>query len=107
MSSVRFCVSVSPIISRCVRVLPENVLPDPSPGTAVIGSRAVVSKDVAPYSVVSGNPARLVKKRFDEDAIKKLLQIQWWNWPVEKINKHIHLICSQKIDEFLKIDDSL
>ena len=74
---------------------------------AVIGSRAVVSRDVPPYAVVSGNPARLVKMRFGEDTIEKLLQIQWWNWPMEKIKKHIHLICSQKIDEFIKIADSL
>jgi acetyltransferase-like isoleucine patch superfamily enzyme len=70
---------------------------------AVIGSQAVVSKDVAPYGVVSGNPARRVKMRFDEDTIKMLLQIQWWNWPVEKIRKHLHLICSPKLDEFLRI----
>jgi len=74
---------------------------------AVIGSQAVVSKDVAPYAVVSGNPARVVKMRFDEDTIKTLLQIQWWNWPMEKIKKNVHLICSQKIDEFIKIADSL
>jgi acetyltransferase-like isoleucine patch superfamily enzyme len=74
---------------------------------AVIGSQAVVSKDVAPYAVVSGNPARLVKNRFDEDTIDMLLQIQWWNWPVEKIRQHMHLICSQKIDEFLRIAKKL
>jgi acetyltransferase-like isoleucine patch superfamily enzyme len=74
---------------------------------AVIGSQAVVSKDVAPYEVVSGNPARFVKRRFDEDTIKKLLQIQWWNWPVEKIRTHMHLICSRKIDEFLRIAERL
>ena len=72
---------------------------------AVIGSQAVVSKDVPPYAVVSGNPARLVKMRFDEDTIKQLLQIQWWNWPVEKIRAHMQLICSQKIDEFLTTAD--
>ena len=72
---------------------------------AVIGSQAVVSKDVPPYAVVSGNPARLVKMRFDEDTIKKLLQIQWWNWPVEKVRAHMQLICSQKIDEFLTTAD--
>ena len=70
---------------------------------AVIGSQTVVSKDVPPYAVVSGNPARLVKMRFDEDTIKMLLQIQWWNWPAEKIRQHLHLICSPKLDEFLRI----
>jgi acetyltransferase-like isoleucine patch superfamily enzyme len=74
---------------------------------AVIGSQAVVSKDVAPYAVVSGNPARLVKMRFDEDTIKMLLKIQWWNWPVEKIKQHLHLICSQKLDEFLRLAEKI
>jgi acetyltransferase-like isoleucine patch superfamily enzyme len=73
---------------------------------AVIGSQAVVSKDVPPYAVVSGNPAQLVKKRFDEDVIKKLSQIQWWNWPVDKIRKNMPLICSRKIDDFLSNADS-
>lgn len=52
-------------------------------------------------------PARLVKMRFDEDTIKMLLRIQWWNWPVEKIGHHMHFICRKKIDEFLKIADIL
>ena len=74
---------------------------------AVIGSQAVVSKDVAPYTVVSGNPARHVKNRFDEDTTNMLMQIQWWNWPIEKIRRHMHLICSQEIDEFLRIAEKL
>ena len=72
---------------------------------AVIGSQSVVSKDVAPYAVVSGNPARLVKMRFDESTIKTLLRIQWWNWPAEKIKRHLHLICSPNLAEFLRIDE--
>jgi acetyltransferase-like isoleucine patch superfamily enzyme len=72
---------------------------------AVIGSQSVVSKDVAPYAVVSGNPARLVKMRFDENTIKTLLRIQWWDWPVEKIKRHVHLICSPNLSEFLQIDE--
>jgi acetyltransferase-like isoleucine patch superfamily enzyme len=73
---------------------------------AVIGSQAVVSREVAPYTIVSGNPARPVKKRFDEETIKMLLQIQWWNWPVEKIRKHLPLICSPNIDEFLRVAET-
>ena len=52
---------------------------------AVIGAGAVVAKDVPPYAVVVGNPARIVKYRFDEATIRKLLDIRWWDWPWEKI----------------------
>lgn len=47
---------------------------------AVVGSNSVVTKDVPPYSIVGGNPAHIIKYRFDEETIKKLLTIQWWNW---------------------------
>ena len=52
---------------------------------AVIGARAVVAKDVPPYAVVVGNPARVIKYRFSQEIIGKLQKIKWWNWPDEKI----------------------
>lgn len=65
---------------------------------AIIATRAVVVKDVPAYSIVAGNPAKVVKMRFDEHTIKRLLQIAWWNWDIEKINRHLKLICNLDID---------
>lgn len=52
---------------------------------AIIGAHAVVTKDVMPYSIVVGVPAREISKRFDEDTIKKLLDMEWWNWSDQKL----------------------
>lgn len=52
---------------------------------AVIGAHAVVTKDVAPYAIVAGVPAKELRKRFDEPVIEKLLEIRWWDWPDEKL----------------------
>lgn len=52
---------------------------------AVIGAHAVVTHDVAPYSIVAGVPAREIRKRFDEKTIEELLKIEWWGWPNNKI----------------------
>jgi len=64
---------------------------------AIIGARAVVAKDVAPYSIVVGNPAKEVRKRFDDETIEMLLDVQWWNWPDEKIRRNIDVITSRDI----------
>jgi acetyltransferase-like isoleucine patch superfamily enzyme len=66
---------------------------------AVIGARAVVSKDVSPYSVAVGNPAREVKKRFDEDKIAFLLKIQWWNWDDALIEEVAPILLSEDFDK--------
>lgn len=54
---------------------------------AIIASRALVTKDVEPYSIVGGNPAQLIRKRFDDKTIAKLIRLAWWDWPFEKITK--------------------
>lgn len=69
---------------------------------AAIGAGSVVAKEVPPYAIVSGNPARIVRYRFNEETIQKLLQIRWWDWPDEKVKQNIDLICSDSIDVFIK-----
>jgi virginiamycin A acetyltransferase len=69
---------------------------------AIIAARAVVIKDVPPYAVVAGNPAKVVKLRFNKDTIERLLNIAWWNWDIEKINNNLSLICSLDIDRLGK-----
>ena len=70
---------------------------------AIIGTRAVVTKDVEPYSIVGGVPAKEIRKRFAPDVAAELLELKWWNWSSEKIKNHITAIQSGNIDELLKI----
>jgi virginiamycin A acetyltransferase len=73
---------------------------------AVIASMAVVTKDVAPYSIVGGNPGKEIKKRFCYEDIGRLLRIAWWNWPVEQITANLEAIVSSDIAALEKIDHS-
>jgi acetyltransferase-like isoleucine patch superfamily enzyme len=72
---------------------------------AVIAARALVTKDVPAYGIVGGVPAKLIKHRFHKSKIKKLLQLQWWYWPDEKIARHLKTLCSTDIDAILKLKD--
>lgn len=59
---------------------------------AIVSARAVVVQDVPPYTVVGGNPARVLKPRFAPEVVTELLAIAWWDWPVEKITRHLPVI---------------
>ena len=66
---------------------------------AIIGTRAVVTKDVPPYTIVGGIPAKTIRKRFSDEVISKLLELQWWNWPENRIKENIDVIQSGRIKD--------
>ena len=70
---------------------------------AIIGTRAVVTKDVEPYSIVGGVPAKEIRKRFAPGVIEKIKSLQWWNWPEEKIQKSLTAIQSGDIDSLERV----
>ena len=69
---------------------------------AAIANNSHVVKNVEPYSLVGGNPAKFIKYRFTPEQIEKLLEIKWWDWDDAKINKFTPLLCNTNIDEFIK-----
>jgi virginiamycin A acetyltransferase len=69
---------------------------------AVLATECFVTKDVPPYAVVGGNPAKIIKYRFTEDQIKNLLEIKWWDWDDKEIKKIVPLLVSDNIDKFIK-----
>ena len=72
---------------------------------AIIAARSVVTKDVAPFTIVGGNPARLIRKRFDDDLTDYLLRIKWWDWPPEKIFANLDALCSADLDRIRTISE--
>ncbi len=70
---------------------------------AVIGAGCVVTKDVAPYAIVAGNPARLIRYRFSPETIESLLKIKWWDWPHEKVMASMDILDSPDLEKFKEL----
>lgn len=66
---------------------------------AIIAAHAVVTKDVQPYTIVGGVPARFIRKRFNEEIIQELEKLKWWNWPIEKIRRCLPYITSGNLNK--------
>jgi len=69
---------------------------------AVLGAGAVMTRDVEPYAIVAGNPALAIGKRFDEETIRRLLALAWWDWPVEKVRANMRALCSGDLELLLE-----
>ncbi|ABE04565.1 Acetyltransferases [Rickettsia bellii RML369-C] len=65
---------------------------------AIVGARSLVTKNIGAYEIWGGNPARLIKKRFSDEDIEKLLQIKWWDWSDDKIKQNLHLLRDSDVE---------
>jgi chloramphenicol O-acetyltransferase type B len=65
---------------------------------AVIAARAVVTKNIGPYEIWGGNPAKLIKKRFSDSDIKKILEIKWWNWSLDILKRNVQYLRSNDVE---------
>ncbi|MEM9986284.1 MAG: CatB-related O-acetyltransferase [Bacteroidota bacterium] len=69
---------------------------------AMVAAKSVVTKDVEPYTIVGGNPARVIRKRFSDDKIKLLLALRWWDWPIEKITERVQDLTGNRIEDLIE-----
>ena len=68
---------------------------------SVIANGAVISRDVDPYAIMAGNPAKAVKWRFDEPTRVALLESKWWDWPENEVEKILPMLCNEDVTEFI------
>ena len=73
---------------------------------AVVAAGSVVTSDVPPYAIVAGNPARVVRRRYDDEDVERLLRAAWWDWPVELVTEHARTIMSGKPADLERIADT-
>lgn len=66
---------------------------------AIIATTSLVTKDVPPYTIIGGNPAKIIRQRFEDNVIEELLRIRWWDWPIEKILQHLPEITGADIEK--------
>jgi virginiamycin A acetyltransferase len=66
---------------------------------AVIGARSVVTRDIPAYAVAAGNPARVIRMRFDEGTIKRLLELRWWDWDAARISRNIRALSVGRLED--------
>lgn len=88
-------------IGRGARILSGVTIGD----GAVVAGYSVVTKDVRPYAIVAGNPAREVRRRFTDAQVAALLRIAWWRWPIESILAAVPQLCSGGVDDFIAQHD--
>lgn len=84
----------------------KNIITNPQDG-AIIGTNSLITKDVEPYTMVGGNPAKEIRKRFDDETIQLLLALKWWDWDVQKITDNLEVITGGKIDELKRIYEEI
>ncbi|MCH9611733.1 MAG: Virginiamycin A acetyltransferase [Chlamydiia bacterium] len=73
----------------------------------IIGANATVAKDIPPYSIVVGNPGKVIRRRFDDETIAKLLDIEWWNFDIKTITDNVQAIVGADIEKLMQIKESL
>jgi virginiamycin A acetyltransferase len=69
---------------------------------AIVAAGSVVTKDVKPYAIVGGNPARVIRQRFSPEVVDRLLEIEWWEWPMEKVRQHQYIFAQEPTLSSLK-----
>jgi len=70
---------------------------------SIIAANSVITKDVPAYHIAGGNPAKIIKKRFDDNLIEYLLELKWWDWSQKKIFNNLKILCSPNIEDIKSI----